>query len=176
MLRSRYRWLLFNRNAGGSIGGGFASFLCLKRLSVLSCLVRSTSTTFRSSIFNSTRESRLDRFIVTRATSDFFVTLHHGSSHCVANYSDNNSLLWNHIEISRGGKEEVLGMRKMSFVLRYRANISVCYSAPICNRDPFNDTIRSRFSFVFFLSLIQWKLVVISRWCDNREGIRESWP
>lgn len=41
---------MFNRSAGGSIGGGFASFLCLKRLSVLSCRVRSTSTTFRSSI------------------------------------------------------------------------------------------------------------------------------
>jgi len=88
MLRSRYRWLLFIKSAGGSIGGGFASFLCLKRLSVLSCLVRSTSTTFRSSIFNSIQESLNRRvpqiYLPFRNTHDvrlnwFFVTLHHES-------------------------------------------------------------------------------------------------
>lgn len=66
----------------------------------------------------------------------------------------------------------------MSFVLRYRGDISICCRAPICNRDPLNVDTRRSLILVFFLLLLfsffagtPETCVVISRWCNDDRGI-----
>lgn len=131
---------MFNRSAGGSIGGGYASFLCLKRLSVLSCRVRSTSTTFRSSISKSiSRDLDSDEFIYPS------VTLHHGSSHSVANYPDTViiSIMRPYRDLAWRQKKKISGTRRISFRFPAIAATYLYVVVPICNCDPFDDIVRS---------------------------------
>ena len=89
MLKSAYRQLLLRSCGGGSIGGGFASFLCLSRLSVRSCRVLNTSITFLSNIFVFFSPSALS--VPTKNFTDY--TIHKQRSFMIFFYESLKSLV-----------------------------------------------------------------------------------
>lgn len=168
ILRSRYRWLLFNRDAGGSIGGGLASFLCLKRLSVLSCLVRSTSTTFRSNIFNV-----IDRRLSTRFSYFFrFLCKENKSNHWWESFNTKYLLSRVYIKIWQSDETIICINLKTSFVaVAYRDTYRYRCRVLIYNREPARRWHGTFIITAFFVSVsVNIELVFIfqsTRWSWN---------